>query len=92
MTSYVPGTPRDGADLPFENEDLAKIPNINERVSVSSLSGLEFSRRRFLAQRANDILSSRLHVLLSNLKALITIKVVRLCRLLKFIRHLFYKQ
>ena len=59
MTSYVPGTPRDGADLPFENEDLAKIPNINERVSVSSLSGLEFSRRRFLAQRANDILSSR---------------------------------
>ena len=58
MTSYVAGTPRDGADLPFENEDLSKIPSMEERVSVSSLSGLKFTRRRYLTQKKNDILSS----------------------------------
>ena len=56
MTEYHPGMPRDGADLPFENEDLSNIPASTERVSVSSLSGQPFSRRRYFAQTENYIL------------------------------------
>lgn len=56
MTSYVPGMPRDGADLPFENEDLRKIPTSTERVSVTSLLGQPFTRRRCLSQKEQGVI------------------------------------
>lgn len=56
MTAYVPGKPRDGADIPFDNEDLSKIPDSTERVSVTSLTGLPFTRRRFLSQKEHGVI------------------------------------
>lgn len=49
MTSYQPGMIPTGS-LPFPNErGESSVPKgVNDRTSVSSLSGQDFSRRRFI--------------------------------------------
>lgn len=57
MTSYTPGMMQTG-DLPFPNESLpvAQSDSASDRTSVSSLSGMEFSRRKYIQPPMGHIL------------------------------------